>query len=86
MSKLERFLPLAIKKVDLEVGAYYAGTCRNAAVAQWDGRVFRHWRTKFNSVFVEEIHHPEDEKIFDVFVPVIKLGETDMRPVPPETT
>jgi hypothetical protein len=29
---------------------------------------FVYWRTKFGESFVEEICHPEDDKVFDVFV------------------
>ena len=70
-----------IPKKDLKSGAYYKGSCRNANVAQWDGRegVFYHLRTKFGSTFAESIPHPEDDKGFDVFIPVeeIKLDFYD---------
>lgn len=59
-----------IAKADLEHGAYYKGRCRNASEARWNSerQCFVHWRTKFNSTFLEEIKHPEDDKYFDVFV------------------
>jgi len=59
-----------IKKEQLVHGQYYAGRCRNAEIARWDGKyqVFRHWRTKFGQTFLEEIRCPEDEQHFDVFV------------------
>jgi hypothetical protein len=59
-----------IPKSDLVHGAYYYGSCRNASIARWnaDKQRFFYWRTKFNSSFVEEICHPEDDKVFDVFV------------------
>ena len=59
-----------IAKVDLEHGLYYNGSCRNASVARWDSHKqrFVHWRTKFGHKFLEEICHPEDDTVFDVFV------------------
>ena len=59
-----------IAKKDLVHGAYYKGRCRNANEARWNAEreCFIHWRTKFNTTFLEEIKHPEDEKTFDVFV------------------
>lgn len=59
-----------IPKSDLVHGAYYYGSCRNASIARWnaDKQRFFYWRTKFNYSFVEEICHPEDDKVFDVFV------------------
>ena len=59
-----------IAKKDLVHGAYYTGRCRNASEARWnaDKQVFVHWRTKFNHTFLEEIKHPEDDQLFDVFV------------------
>ena len=46
------------------------GRCRNASVARWDSHKqrFIHWRTKFGHKFLEEICHPEDDTVFDVFV------------------
>ena len=57
-----------IPKVDLVVGAYYKGRCRNADIARWNGRCFIHWRYKFGQWFLEEIKAPEDEQRYDVFV------------------
>lgn len=64
-----------IAKADLEHGAYYSGRCRNASEARWNANIqrFVHWRTKFNETFLEEICHPDDEKLFDVFVVEEKL-------------
>jgi hypothetical protein len=49
-----------IAKADLEHGAYYTGSCRNASVARWDSnkQCFVHWRSKFGDRFLEEIRHP----------------------------
>ena len=59
-----------IPKSKLAHGAYYYGRCRNATIARWNADVqrFVYWRTKFGESFVEEICHPEDDKVFDVFV------------------
>lgn len=57
-------------KSELKHGAYYFGRCRNACVARWNAeeQQFYHWRTKFGSRFVETIKHPDDDRVFDVFV------------------
>lgn len=59
-----------IAKKDLKHGQYYKGRCRNASIARWNGErgMFIHWRTKFGTKFLEEIRHPEDEQVYDVFV------------------
>ncbi len=63
------YIPKITKK-DLVHGQYYKGRCRNAAITRWNGEKqrFVHWRTKFTFKFLEEICHPEDESVFDVFV------------------
>lgn len=64
-----------IAKMDLEHGAYYSGSCRNASEARWNAKIqkFVHWRSKFAHTFLEEICHPEDEQNFDVFVVEAKI-------------
>ena len=59
-----------IPKSELVHGAYYYGRCRNASIARWNAGVqrFVYWRSKFGELFVEEICHPEDDQLFDVFV------------------
>ena len=59
-----------IDKKDLVHGAYYYGRCRNASIARWDAKIqrFFYWRNKFGESFIEEICHPEDDGMFDVFV------------------
>lgn len=68
----DKYLP----KAKLEHGEYYAGTCRNATVARWDGEKqhFVHWRTKFVSVYREVILHPEDDLKYDVFYPIMHIS------------
>lgn len=65
-----------ILKADLVHGAYYQGRCRNATIARWnaDKQCFTHWRTKFSSVFLEDIKHPDDEQRFDVFYPYVLIS------------
>lgn len=60
-----------IAKADLKHGAYYEGHCRNARYARWNGdeEIFYHWRTKFKFKYLECIHHPDDEQVYDVFYP-----------------
>jgi hypothetical protein len=64
-----------IKKEELEHGAYYKGTCRNATEARWNANnnTFVHWRTKYGQTFLECIKCPEDETVYDVFVATEKL-------------
>jgi hypothetical protein len=64
---------------EMEDGAYYLGWCRNAVVAKWqkDKGCFIHWRTKFSSVFTEEINHPEDDDGYDVFTPLKEIEPTE---------
>jgi hypothetical protein len=61
------FLP----KSALRHGAYYRGECRNASVARWNAErgQFYHWRNKWGLTFVETIKHPEDDEVYDVFLP-----------------
>jgi hypothetical protein len=66
-----------IAKKDLIEGAYYKGHCRNAYIARWNGTVFIYWRTKFGQKFLEEICHPEDDNIYDVFVAEEKIDNPE---------
>lgn len=38
------------------------------------GPCFYHMREKFNSIYVEQINHPEDDNGFDLFIPLKKIG------------
>ncbi len=64
-----------IPKQELIHGAYYFGRCRNASVARWNGeeQIFYHWRSKFGETFLECIHCPEDDSVYDVFIAERKL-------------
>ena len=72
-----------INKSDLEHGVYYSGHCRNASEARWDATIqrFIYWRSKFGELFLEEICHPEDDQIYDVFV-VESKKEVPIKEVP----
>lgn len=77
-----------IPKADLVHGAYYHGRCRNATVARWDHTLgkFRHWRTKFNNTYLEYIKHPEDDLVYDVFLPTCPLEDDEIAlPIPLES-
>lgn len=67
----------ALPKEALVHGKYYYGRCRNASIARWDGvrQIFVHWRHKFGSTFLEDIHCREDELHFDVFDPFYELED-----------
>lgn len=69
MGDPEKWIP----KDQLEVGARYVGTCRNATDALWNGKVFLYTRHKFGHTFQEEIECPEDDRGFDVFFAQEKL-------------
>lgn len=62
----------AIPKSQLEVGATYIGSCRNAHEAIWDGFQFEYTRYKFGSSFNEKINHFENDNGYDLFVPIKK--------------
>lgn len=64
-----------IPKEELVDGSYYAGHCRNARIAMWHSpdQRFYYLRRKFNSTFADSIEHPQDDKGFDVFVPVARV-------------
>ena len=74
---------LMIKKADLKDRGVYLGECRNANMAIWvkGTNKFVHQRTKFGSVFLEEIEHPEDDIGYDVFIPHLTLEEVENNPL-----
>lgn len=64
-----------IAKCELIVGRKYAGSCRNALEAVWDGEDFVYTRTKFYTSYEEKIKHPEDFYGYDVFIPTKLIEE-----------
>ena len=79
-----RNIPNTIAKKDLVHGAYYQGTCRNASVARWNGEreVFVYWRYKFGEYFLDEVKHPEDDNIYDVFIVDKQIEEIPAKQIP----
>lgn len=63
----------AIPKDQLEVGATYAGSCRNASEATWNGKDFDYRRYKWGMWQDDRINHFQDDDGYDVFVPIRKL-------------
>lgn len=62
----------SIPKSQLEIGATYIGSCRNAHEAVWLGDKFEYQRYKFGDTFLETINHFEDDNGYDLFVPIKK--------------
>ena len=62
----------AIPLDQLEVGARYEGTCRNASEAVWNGRQFEYKRYKFGDWMDARINHFQEDDGNDLFVPLRK--------------
>ena len=76
MTNWDRYGDKAIPKDRLIPGYYYAGICRNAHIARWDGKKFVHWRHKFGRVFLETIEYWDINGIYDGFIPMFEIGKT----------
>lgn len=63
----------AIPKDKLKVGTIYAGSCRNASKATWNGTEFEYQRSKWGETFIDTIPHFEDEMYYDVFIPIYNI-------------
>jgi hypothetical protein len=74
MNNGDKYLQLCIPVDRLVVGHYYAGKCRNANIAKWDGKMFFHWRHKFGCTFIEDIEYWDVDGHFDGFLPMFDLG------------
>ena len=63
----------------LRDGASYYGWCRNGTVGRWAAATerFTYERHKFSRVFDETICHPERDNGFDLFVPVLEVGDAE---------
>jgi hypothetical protein len=70
-----------IHKDKLVHSVTYGGYCRNADVAVWDDQLqrFIYIREKFKDTYCETIVHPEDDRGFDIFVPVEMLDSDPLR-------
>lgn len=64
----------AIPKDQLIVGKTYEGSCRNATKAVWNGTNFDYKRYKFGMILDDTVPHFEDEKYYDVFIPIKQLN------------
>lgn len=73
----------AIPKNKLKDGVKYLGKCRNASEAVWheNKNAFTYKRTKFMDTFDEDINHFEDDDGYDLFVPIMEVGEDGNRPI-----
>lgn len=63
----------AIPKDQLEVGAEYEGSCRNATRATWNGKKFEYKRYKLGFWMDDAVNHFQDDDGYDVFVPIRKV-------------
>ena len=70
-----------IPKKKLKDRTYYLGHCRNSSVALWckKSQKFFYVRWKFVSSFIDDIFHPEDDDGFDLFLPIKKIDEKDLK-------
>lgn len=73
LNNWDRYGDKAIPKERLIKGNYYAGICRNANIARWDGEKFIHWREKFSNFFLEDIPYWELDGTFDGFIPIFTI-------------
>ena len=60
----------AIPKRNLIIGRTYVGDCRNAQEGVWDGQKFVIKRYKFGDIFDDTVDHFEDDRGYDVFIPI----------------
>jgi len=65
---------LMIPKNLLIPGHYYAGKCRQAVIARWNGTEFLNWRSKFGRTFIETISYWTPGGFFDEFKPLFDIG------------
>ncbi|MCH5167355.1 MAG: hypothetical protein J1F35_05620 [Erysipelotrichales bacterium] len=67
----------AISKKDLKIGQWYIGDTRNADKAMWNGKQFVYERCKWNSWFIDEVNHFEDENGYAFFVPIKEIDKPE---------
>jgi hypothetical protein len=60
----------ASPKRNLIIGRTYVGDCRNAQEGVWDVQIFVIKRYKFGDIFDDTVDHFEDDRGYDVFVPI----------------
>lgn len=81
MDNGDRYLALCIPKDRLQVGMYYAGKCRNANIARWDGEKFVHWRYKFGWM-LDDIEYWDVDGRYDGFLPMFLIGDALPEAIP----
>lgn len=81
LNNWEKWGERAYPKKMLTKGHYYAGVCRNAHIARWDGEKFIHWREKFGNVFLEDIEYWDVDGHFDGFIPIFCIGAELPKPI-----
>ena len=59
-----------ISKEQLKIGTTYFGICRNTNQAKWNSSKFEYERYKFGKYYIDIISHFQDEKYYDVFIPL----------------
>lgn len=69
LGKLHTLTNFMIPKRSLIKNHYYAGKCRNAYIAKWDGEKF-----KFSNVYFENIDYWEPGHFYDEFIPLFDIG------------
>jgi hypothetical protein len=84
-AQLEKaYAAVMLAKAKLEDGCYYKGECRNASMARWcaELQAFVHWTFTMGGWHLDLIHHPDDEKRYDVFLAFerIEPGTADVIP------
>jgi hypothetical protein len=68
----------AIPKKNLKIGVTYAGSCRNAEEAVWNGTEFEYQRSKWGETFIDAVPHFEDERYYDVFIPIYRISKINL--------
>lgn len=73
-----------IPKSDLIIGRSYCGDSRNTGKAVWTGKLFIYQRKceMTHDLLLEELNHPEDDAVHDVFTPtsLVPLPATGLTP------
>jgi (p)ppGpp synthase/HD superfamily hydrolase len=77
----ELFKKGIVPKHKLIKGKYYFGKCRQSQVALWNGYVFVYMRTKFGSIYPEDINHLEDDNGYDLFIPLEIVIPTELQTI-----
>lgn len=64
-----------LDKSELVVGKTYKGICRSTDEATWNGTEFEYEHTEwYGDTFTKTLPHPEDDKSYDVFLPLREMN------------